>query len=278
MKRKYEAKSVNEELKTVLEDFKKTTASVVNTNSNNHKEESNLKSNINSQIVENDFEKHKAQNELVMTKQRIADLEDSKNNLTQQVQRLREQLEKFENTQFNPISVNDRMYLNQPTQHPVQHPSNTHQIPQQHLAPPLQQQQQQPSIPVQLNSDVTSLIDKYRKEIDQLNDNIQTLKMTLKDKELEEKEKNHETKSLKDKNSELDRENQILKNDLEIALQKLNELAYETSQAANQLNLFEEKLTISEKKRDELKQDAQETIKLYNLDLKIKFRSILKGF
>lgn len=53
IKRKYETRSVNDELKTVLEDFKKTTSSL-------NKEDVQKRTSINTvQFTENDFEKQK---------------------------------------------------------------------------------------------------------------------------------------------------------------------------------------------------------------------------
>lgn len=168
-----------------------------------------------------------------MTKQRIADLEDSKNSLSQQVQRLKDQLEKFESSQFTSVA----------SQHQHQ------QQPMNMISKELEilREQINKNKAMETASEVVQTIEKYKKEIDHLNDTNQNLKLSLKEKDLEDKELKIELKCLKDKNFELDKENQSLRSDLDLTLQKLNELAFETNQNVNQLNTFEEQLNFSEK-------------------------------
>ena len=73
---------------------------------------------------------------------------------------------------------------------------------------------------------------------------------------------NLELKMLFDKNDKLDKHNSKLQMDLEMALGKLQEITQEAEKYANALRNAEEQLNISEFKRNELKQDAQETVKL----------------
>ena len=88
------------------------------------------------------------------------------------------------------------------------------------------------------------------------------LKILLKEKELKENLLVEENKSLKEKNDNIEKTNMKLQNDLDLLTAKLNELTLDTDKYANYLRTCEEQLNLSEKKREELKQDAQETIKL----------------
>ena len=74
---------------------------------------------------------------------------------------------------------------------------------------------------------------------------------------------NEEFRTLKDKQCLLERSNQKLQFDLDAALIKISEMNTESEKYNTYLRACEEQLNLSEKKRDELKQDAQETIKLF---------------
>ncbi|RNA38428.1 hypothetical protein BpHYR1_023328 [Brachionus plicatilis] len=245
IKKKYEQKSVNDELKSVIEDFKKTTANLV---------KEDLHKTPRTNFSETDYEKQKAQNELVVTRQKIADLEESKNSLSQQVLRLKEQLEKFESAQQSPI---DSKAI----------PLQIHQTISRELESFREKLEKSSQKSTEPNETIT-VINMYKSEIEKLNETIQGLRKSLKDKDLQEFEYKHDNKTLTEKNSELEKSNSSLRNDLDLAIQKMNELVYEQSQNISQLRLYEDELGISEKKRDELRQEAQETIKLWKNKVK----------
>ncbi|CAF1116214.1 unnamed protein product, partial [Brachionus calyciflorus] len=191
-----------------------------------------------------------------MTKQKIADLEDSKNNLSNQVQRLKEQLEKFESSQQVPAEMTTRNI-----------PLQIHQTISKELES-FREKFLEKNRSSSESNEVISVVAMYKNEIEKLNDTIQNLKINLKDKEIQEKDLKNDVKNLNDKTLELDRNNQTLRNDLELAIQKINELVYEQTQNVNQLRLYEDEFGLMEKKRNELKVDAQETIKLWKSKVK----------
>ena len=71
-----------------------------------------------------------------------------------------------------------------------------------------------------------------------------------------------EFRCLKEKQCILEKSNQKLQFDLDAALGKINEMNMESEKYNSYLRACEEQLNLSEKKRDELKQEAQDTIKL----------------
>ncbi len=73
---------------------------------------------------------------------------------------------------------------------------------------------------------------------------------------------NEELRCLKEKQSVLEKSNQKLHFDLDAALCKINEMSVESEKYNSYSRACEEQLNLSEKKRDELKQEAQDTIKL----------------
>ena len=90
------------------------------------------------------------------------------------------------------------------------------------------------------------------------------LKLALKDKELQETQHLEEIKNLKEKNQQFEKANFKLQTDLEMLSNKYNDIGAESEKYAEYLRSCQEQLGLSEQKREELKQDAQETIKLYN--------------
>jgi len=78
------------------------------------------------------------------------------------------------------------------------------------------------------------------------------LKSLLKDRDSKEWEQKMEIKSLQDRLVRIENENA-----------KLNQISIESLTSTSRLRLIEEELEQSQRKREELKQDAEETIKLY---------------
>lgn len=117
-------------------------------------------------------------------------------------------------------------------------------------------------------SEVASVINTYKNEIEKLNETVQNLRVNLKDKEIQEVQLRHDNKTLSEKITDLEKCNSGLRNDLDMAIQKINELVYEQTQNLSQCRLYEDELGVSEKKRDELRQEAQETIKLWKNKVK----------
>ncbi len=91
---------------------------------------------------------------------------------------------------------------------------------------------------------------------------LKSLRKLIEEKEANENQLVFELKLVNDKNDKLDKQNSKLQMDLEIALSKLQEITQEAEKYANALRNAEEQLNITEFKRNELKQDAQETVKL----------------
>lgn len=193
----------------------------------------------------------KTQNELVLTKKRLVDLEESKSNLATQVQHLKEQLEKFESQTSQNNKQNDLLK----------------EIEQ------LKSQLRNRSVGSDENNynggganrysnEIVLTIERYKKEIDHLNDNNQTLKLALKDKEQKEYENRNELNRLQERLIGLERDNNKLKLDLETNVSKHAQFNLEFSMNNSRLKSLEEQLAASELKREELKSDAQETIKL----------------
>ena len=80
---------------------------------------------------------------------------------------------------------------------------------------------------------------------------------------------NDEFRAVREKNCLLEKSNQKLQLDLESALGKLSEMNNESDKYTSYLRVCEEQMNLSEKKREDLKQEAQETIKLFVINTKI---------
>lgn len=191
---------------------------------------------------------------MILTKRKIADLEESKNSLSQQVMKLKDQLEKFESAQISPKESKAI-------------PLQIHQTISRELENFCEKLEKSAHKNAE-STETISLVNMYKTEIEKLNDTIQNLRMSLKDKELQELEYRHDNKTMTEKIAELEKSNSSLRNDLDLAIQKMNELVYEQSQNISQLRLYEDELGVSEKKRDELRHEAQDTIKLWKNKVK----------
>ena len=182
-----------------------------------------------------------------MTKKRLADLEDSKSNLSSQVQSLKEQLQKFEHEQqfqrkYSKEDATSTCKCN---------------IEIQNLKAEVSRSKSSDS-----SGEIFRTIEKYERQKDFLTENNQSLKLALKEKELQETQHLEEIKSLREKNQGLEKANFKLQNDHEMLTNKLNDANSETEKYANYVRSCQDEFNLSEQKREELKQDAQETIKL----------------
>ena len=91
---------------------------------------------------------------------------------------------------------------------------------------------------------------------------MQALKVLLKEKEKQEVQLVNEIQVLKEKNANHEINNRKLQTEIDSVLLKFNELSNDSEKYVSYLRSTEEQLNISEKKREDLKVDAQETIKL----------------
>ena len=88
------------------------------------------------------------------------------------------------------------------------------------------------------------------------------MKILLKEKEINEHQLQSELKSFRERVDIVEKESFKFQSELDVALGKLSEVSIECERYVNYLRSCEEQLNISEKKRDELKKDAHETIRL----------------
>jgi chromosome segregation ATPase len=218
-------------------------------------------------------------NELMMTKKRLLDLEESKNALTNQVKTLRDQLSKFENNNNSNLNSNNnhhacKCHTNEYLNDFKEFNNKAQQV--QHLQPQHQhnkQQQQQLQEQQQVNDlmstgEVVRTIEKYERQKDYLQEHNQSLKLLLKEKEMRETQLIQENRNMKESRDQLERENVKLKMDIEQVEFKLSESQSDADKYCTYVRKLEEQLSLSEKKREELKQDAQETIKLWKNKVK----------
>lgn len=230
IKKERESTNINNDLKLMLDEFRRSSREDL----------------CNIQQAATEAEKMKTQNELIFTKKRLAELEESKNGLATQVQSLKEQLTKFEH--FNRRNQYDDN-------------NNYNKI---NLEKEIE------SLKAELNknksfestNEVVRTIEKYERQKEYLTENNQALKVLLKEKEMREVQLKNDLKTLQDKNEQMERNNGKLQAELEHTISKLNEISGDSEKYSSYLRACEEQLNLSEKKRDELKQDAQETIKL----------------
>jgi hypothetical protein len=254
MKRKSDRTLIDNDIKNILEEFKQT-----------NKEEH--MSPTHKPLQYTNETNNKTHKELLATKKRLNELEESKMDLVTQVKCLKDQLGKLETNQ----------------QHHHQQ----------------QQQQQSSQIKTKQDDDRTDYYHKLEREIeylkleltkskqnekksenyennnnnnnnksDYLSDHNHALKVLLKEKEIQYIHLNDEIRTLKEKDILLEKTNQKLQIDLDLALAKLTEMNQETDKYSSYLRACEEQINLSEKKRDDLKQDAQETIKLWKNKVK----------
>ncbi len=132
-----------------------------------------------------------------------------------------------------------------------------------------------PCLPDQ-SLEVIKTIEKYEKQKDFFQDHNQALKVLLKEREKAEQQLTQELQILKEKNSVLELNNCKLQGEMDNLFNKYNEINGEAEKYANYLRSAEDQLSISEKKRDELKVDAQETIKLWKNKVKKLEKSLEK--
>ncbi len=182
---------------------------------------------------------------MIQTKKRLADLEESKHGLANEVQHLKDQLNKFDSgSQF---SVKNECF-NIP---------NRLEKEIENLKAELTR-----SKPQETHNEVIKAIDKYEKQNDILADHNQALKVLLKEKEKHEQQFQTEIQILKEKNSSLELNNCKLQSEMDNLIVKYNDSNNELEKYMNFLRTSEDQYNNSEKKREELKLDAQETIKL----------------
>ena len=120
--------------------------------------------------VINEAEKNKAQNELLETKKRLADLEESKHGLANEVQHLKDQLNKFDSTSQFSIRNNESLNIPLRLEKEIEH---------------LRLELARSKEPKETNHqsvDVLRAIEKYEKQKDFLADHNQALKVLLKEK------------------------------------------------------------------------------------------------
>lgn len=182
---------------------------------------------------------------MIQTKKRLADLEESKHGLVNEVQHLKDQLNKFDSA--SQFSVKNEC-LNNP---------NRLEKEIENLKAELARTK-----PQEASTDVIKAIDKYERQNDILADHNQALKVLLKEKEKHEQQYHNEIQILKEKNSSLELNNCKLQSEMDNLFVKYNDTNNELEKYMNFLRTSEDQYNISEKKREELKLDAQETIKL----------------
>jgi chromosome segregation ATPase len=200
------------------------------------------------------LENKKTLNELILTKKRLVDLEDSKINLSSQVQTLKDQLQKFEQEQkFQQL---------QRTKEDTSTCKCNIEI--QHLKAEVSRSKSSDT-----SGEIFRTIEKYERQKDVLTESNQALKLSLKDKELQETQHLDEIKTLKEKVQTLEKTNFKLQSDFEMLTNKFNDGNAELDKYANYLSTCQEQFNLSEQKREELKQDAQETIKLWAFKIKV---------
>lgn len=219
-------------------------------------------------------EKNKAQNEMLQTKKRLQELEESKHGLAAEVQHLKDQLHRFDSpsSQFSASAgcTGTNKNVNEPLRQEIemlkselarQRTAESH-VPIHHHHVP-----RPPCVPDQ-SLEVIKTIEKYEKQKDFFQDHNQALKVLLKEKEKTEHQQAQELQILKEKNSVLELNNCKLQSEMDNLFNKYNEINAEAEKYANYLRSTEDQLSLSEKKRDELKVDAQETIKLWKNKVK----------
>jgi chromosome segregation ATPase len=240
-------------------------------------ENNNGPSNLNQMIA--DAEKNKAQAELLQAKKRLHELEESKHGLATEVQFLKEQLNKFDSASQCSIRQPHNDISNVHVAIPIHNMPTMQNVPHclikeiEFLKAELARATTAVGCgpkPVACDSsaDVLKAIEKYEKQKDVLADHNQALKVLLKEKEKAEGQLQAEVQTLKDKNNQLEVGNCKLQADLDNLYLRFNELSNECEKYVGYLRSTEDQLSLSEKKRDELKTDAQETIKLWKNKVK----------
>ncbi len=174
-------------------------------------------------------------------------MEDSKSQLSSQVQSLKDQLQKFEQEQ--------KFQQMQRTKEDTSTCKCNIEI--QNLKAEVSRSKSSDS-----SGEIFRTIEKYERQKDVLTESNQALKLSLKDKELQETQHLEEIKLLKEKVQSFEKSNFKLQSDIEMLSNKFNDANGELDKYAEYLRTCQEQLNLSEQKREELKQDAQETIKL----------------
>lgn len=217
-------------------------------------------------------EKNKVQSEMVQTKKRLQELEESKHGLAAEVQHLKDQLHRFDSpsSQFSAVGCTGaNKNANEPLRQEIEMLKSelARQRTSEHI-PVHHHHVRAPSCVPDQSLEVIKTIEKYEKQKDFFQDHNQALKVLLKEKEKAEQHMAQDVQILKEKNSVLELNNCKLQSELDSLFNKYNEMNSEAEKYANYLRSTEDQLSLSEKKRDELKVDAQETIKLWKNKVK----------
>lgn len=239
---------LRDEIKTTLEEFRKVSKDDI----------TQLK------LTMMETDKQKVENELLITKQRLLEIEESKTSLSSQVQQLRDQLNKFENNNIQSHNIGRHL----PSCGVNKGSDKSCKCCIEKEIESLKHEIHKSKYNVDSPNEVVRAIEKYEKQKEILADHNQSLRKLVEEKEAHENQLNLELKMIFDKNDKLDKHNSKLQMDLEMALAKLQEITQEAEKYANALRNAEEQLNISEFKRNELKQDAQETVKLWKAKVK----------
>jgi hypothetical protein len=88
------------------------------------------------------------------------------------------------------------------------------------------------------------------------------LKKIVDEKNAREHQLNIELKVLQDKYDRSEKENNKLQADLDVMSQRFHDMVYDSEKFDDRFQNVQNQLAIAEFKRTELKQDAQETVKL----------------
>jgi hypothetical protein len=102
------------------------------------------------------------------------------------------------------------------------------------------------------------------------------LKRIIDEKNAREHQLSIELKFLNEKFEKVDRENGKLQADLDVMSKRYHDMVRDSETYASNLQNIQNQLTIAELKRTELKQDAQETVKLYVYRFLIKVNKMQK--
>jgi hypothetical protein len=183
----------------------------------------------------------KALNELSLAKRRLNDLEESKTGLALEVKNLKEQLSSFQST--HSIQIHN----------PSNNCPNCRCSSSNNMVKDLNNQ---------WNTDnQTNSNNRYDRDF--FNDtNNHAVKIILKEKETRESQLQTEIKILQEKFNESEKDKDKIKNEFNECNLRLKDTLNESEKCARYLRSCEEQLDMSEKKREELIYEAQETIKL----------------
>ncbi|BFZ12004.1 hypothetical protein BsWGS_15043 [Bradybaena similaris] len=222
---------------------------------------------LRSQYLQSEANRHKIESELDNVRRRLDQTEGNRSALQSQVEQLKSQLARAEHRLRLDL---DESHIESEVREQRRRRA-AEESKAQSLERELQDMKSHLTRSVAAVTEVEDLrrkLDKSERQRAQLSDHIETLSKDLDNRERQSAKVITQLKEITDKFEDSDRQRNFLTQQLEDAQKKLNNATKELEKAVHELHSTKVALTNSEKKKDEFKCRAQETVRQWKVKVK----------